>query len=133
MCLLFNGIKTSLQQQELFTQKPAQIDYDEIDQLGVNLEMARRRHQHSRGWLGFSCDPRCQELKREADVLAGAYATRRAQAEKQMAGAKSVVGVFSEYGVSETRELFWEKFNQGVCSLVFLFACCRSYLYLFMY
>lgn len=37
----------------------------------------------------------------------------RANEEQKVAEAKSALGIFSDYGVQETRNLFWERFAQG--------------------
>lgn len=52
-------------------------------------------------------------LKKQFEFDEIAYKNAKALEESQMSDAKSKLGVFSEIGVQETRDLFWMKFAQG--------------------
>ena len=41
------------------------------------------------------------------------YDAARRVEDQQVAKAKNIVGIFSEYGVDEAKDLFWGKFNSG--------------------
>mmetsp|Transcript_22891 Transcript_22891/g.33448 ORF Transcript_22891/g.33448 Transcript_22891/m.33448 type:complete len:202 (+) Transcript_22891:324-929(+) len=61
----------------------------------------------------FSCDSVCQEWKEIADSRRRRVDSLQADIDKQLSDAKSKLGLFSEVGVGEARELFWRRFGQG--------------------
>ena len=111
LCLFFNGINPTEIQQKKYVEAINKIDSIEITNAADNFYDADAIYRRSKGW--FSCDKRCQNNKiRMQDALL-IYNKVRKQEENLIADAKSSVGLFSSYGVSETRNLFWERFAQG--------------------
>lgn len=111
LCLLVSGFTVSDTQRQDYDREFAKIDHENIARVGSEKEYSYNRYYRSKGW--FSCDPACkenydiyQQWQREYDALT--------QEERNIvATAKSKLGLFSEYGVEETRDLFWRRFAQG--------------------
>lgn len=68
-------------------------------------------NRKSKGW--FTCNTDCQYKKTDYTAALAEYKFQRSEEEKIVADAKSSVGIFSSYGVSETRNLFWNRFAKG--------------------
>eukprot|EP01041_Mallomonas_annulata_P005363 gene5363-10719_t len=111
MCLFFSGFKVSSNQQVKFESKMRTIDYSGLDKLALELDYAEHDYRRSKGW--FSCDTFCQENKRSLDNIRQKYNTLKAKIDQGVSDAKSELGIFSESGVGETRDLFWLRFSQG--------------------
>ncbi len=71
-----------------------------------------REYYRSKGWF-FSCDGFCQSKKLAYEESKQTYTILHQNEEAIISEAKSTVGLFSTYGVYETRDLFWQRFNQG--------------------
>jgi hypothetical protein len=65
----------------------------------------------SKGW--FTCDKKCQFYKTDYEIALKEYKFQRGEEQRIIADAKSGVGIFSSYGVEETRGLFWTRFANG--------------------
>ncbi len=52
-------------------------------------------------------------MRRAYEVVQGRYDALVAQEKSHWSDAKASLGMFSQYGVAETRELFWKRFGQG--------------------
>lgn len=65
----------------------------------------------SKGW--FTCDKKCQTNKIDYEIALREYNFQRSEEERIIADAKSSVGIFSSFGVEETRGLFWTRFASG--------------------
>lgn len=65
----------------------------------------------SKGW--FTCDGMCERNKRIMEERKSAMDEVRVEGNNRVSDAKSVAGIFSEVGVGETRDSFWEYFNRG--------------------
>lgn len=70
------------------------------------------KYYNSKGWFG-SCDTTCKKNKDEFEKVLKEYNILKGDEYKQTAEAKNMLGIFSSYGVSETKELFWQKFTAG--------------------
>ena len=99
LCLFFNGWAVSDSQRNDYQKTLNSIDHDVIQQKHSQVEILSRRYYDSKGW--FSCDIKCQEFKKALDSAKIEYNKFRAEEEKTIAKAKSFMGLFSEYGVSE--------------------------------
>ena len=66
----------------------------------------------SKGWF-YGCNTDCQYKKTDYTVALAEYNFQRSEEEKIVSDAKSSVGIFSSYGVSEARNLFWNRFAKG--------------------
>jgi len=69
------------------------------------------RYDASRGW--FSCDRTCAAHKAKYEIAQGKWDALKATEAAITKQAKSEVGIFSEYGVQETRDVFWSTFAGG--------------------
>ena len=63
------------------------------------------------GW--FSCDAACQSAKRRLNTAVEKLKPLEDKRYAIIKAAKHEVGVWSKYGVDETREKFWETFQDG--------------------
>lgn len=111
MYLSLHAIQVSDSQRQMYYKELQSVDTASIQRVGQELYFADQQYQQSRGW--FSCDSFCQQHKQRAEQLLREYNALRAEEERAMSSAKSKLGLFSEYGVEETRDLFWERFGQG--------------------
>lgn len=75
--------------------------------------MSRHHYESSRGWFWTCNTPLCQANKARMNVDLAAYSVLRAEEHELMKDAKQSVGLFSEHGVQDTREMFWQKFQSG--------------------
>lgn len=111
ICFCCTGFKVSLDQQKKYNNRVAGIDYAALDKAAMELDYAQDDYRRSKGW--FSCDKVCQIYKKTLSEKQFQYNELERGIKKEMSNAKAGVGIFSEYGVSETRELFWRRFTQG--------------------
>jgi len=112
ICLIFNGFATSDLQRSQYIEALQKIDHNTIDNANYEFYNAEQNYFRSRGWF-FTCDTRCQELKY---IMTEAALTLKEELRKEqnaIGEAKSLVGLFSNFGILETRELFWTRFSQG--------------------
>jgi len=103
--------KTKVQyQQEL--QNARDIEETEVAVAYDRLQATYDRYYNSKGWF-WRCDSDCtanyEAYLHERDRVYEAEAQRDAALSK----ARSIVGIFSEYGVQDTRDLFWTSWEQG--------------------
>jgi hypothetical protein len=111
LCLLFNGFSVTKTHEEAYERALDKIDYDKLYSAADTYFDARRKYEQSRGW--FSCNQKCQTLKKLADFTHATYQEELRKEREATAEAKSYLGLFSKHGVGETRNLFWNKFAQG--------------------
>lgn len=111
-CLFFNGFQVSSQNKEMFEKTLNKIDYDSLYALEVQHYNAKKKYHQSMGWF-YSCNDVCQDYKRDYLNIEKVYKIEQRKETEIMADAKSNLGLFSTYGISETRDLFWKKFAQG--------------------
>jgi len=71
-----------------------------------------QKHYDSKGWF-WSCDAACQRNKRMADMALRELHDLQRQEALLISDVKAQVGIFSEFGVAETRERFWSIFSGG--------------------
>lgn len=113
ICLLVNGFSVTVEQEAAFNNSIKQIDFRALDDAQYEYFDAENAYSKSRGWF-FSCDDVCQIRKRSAEIAKEKFETLKADHAAQMSDAKAKLGVFSTYGVGETRDLFWSSFAK-VC------------------
>eukprot|EP00516_Mucochytrium_quahogii_P003425 CAMPEP_0203757070 /NCGR_PEP_ID=MMETSP0098-20131031/10221_1 /ASSEMBLY_ACC=CAM_ASM_000208 /TAXON_ID=96639 /ORGANISM=" , Strain NY0313808BC1" /LENGTH=215 /DNA_ID=CAMNT_0050649183 /DNA_START=101 /DNA_END=745 /DNA_ORIENTATION=- len=109
--LFAGGFAVSMEQEQKYERILSQIDLKRMHRAQVAAQNAEYNYRESKGW--FSCDNHCMANYEEYQL----NLARLAEVEKEFAEiqseAKSVVGVFSEYGVQEVRDLFWSQFAGG--------------------
>jgi hypothetical protein len=111
LCLFFTGYKVGESQRTNYNVEIQKIDYDKIDSIAYNMHESYRLYQRSKGW--FSCDENCKTQWKNYESNRILFEQLKVEQSNQLAVAKSQLGLFSEFGVEETRNLFWEKFAQG--------------------
>lgn len=111
ICLFFNGWTVSDAQRAEYYNIMDKIDHSRANNAAEDLYLATQRYRQSKGW--FSCDATCSLNKQSMESYQRIYNAIRAEDEALLANAKSKLGVFSEAGVAETRDLFWLRFSQG--------------------
>jgi len=87
------------------------VDTERLTAAELAAQRTHQRYYNSKGW--FSCDETCQKYKRTHEAAVAELEVARGEMDAQISAAKRTVGLFSTYGVSEARELFWRRFAQG--------------------
>lgn len=111
LCIFFTGFKVTPQQRNDYYQELQKQDHDRLVQLQYKVSESYDLYYQNKGW--FSCNNICQQYKNDYDASRVEFERVRNEEEQKVAIAKSKLGLFSEYGVEETRNLFWEKFAMG--------------------
>jgi len=111
LCLFVNGYSVTQSQREGFYSDLSTIDTQRLEVLSVNVQDSYTFYRQSKGW--FSCDSKCQFYYKEYQDAQTAYQVAKQEEDKKLYSAKSKLGIFSEYGIEETRAYFWEKFAKG--------------------
>lgn len=111
VCLFFNGMKVTDMQRNEYYKLLDTIDHASIDSATEDLHYANQAYRQSKGW--FSCDANCQLKKADMEGYQKIFNQLRADQDNKLAEAKSKLGLFSEHGVAETRDLFWLRLSQG--------------------
>lgn len=109
-----NGYSVDSETDREFSKKLYDADKIEQTQLRdayLDNDAAYRRYYQSKGW--FSCDVGCQHNYQK--YLDAQQRLREAKAihNAALSEARKVVGIWSEYGVSDTRRLFWSSWEWG--------------------
>jgi hypothetical protein len=111
ICFLFSGLSVSESQRDDYYREMEKLDYRRIEELRADAQIAYDRYYRHKGW--FSCDERCQMYRAEYQTTKSLFESSIREEDNKLAHAKSKLGVFSEYGVEETRNVFWQRFAQG--------------------
>eukprot|EP01031_Cornospumella_fuschlensis_P034355 gene34355-41585_t len=111
LCLFFNGFAVNEQSRAAFYQSLGQIDHAALDDAQFAASQAYKDYRRSSGW--WSCDKSCQFYKEQYEINQRRADELKRKQQLLLADAKGQLGIFSEYGVSETRDLFWRRFSQG--------------------
>ncbi|KAJ8598765.1 hypothetical protein CTAYLR_009871 [Chrysophaeum taylorii] len=112
LTLFATGFRVSQEVAATYETDMARADMsDEIRRAARRFTQLDEEYYYSRGW--FSCDKQCQRLKVAVeDARRHLEFVQREEAAK-MSDVKATVGIFSEFGVAETREQFWSSFAGG--------------------
>ena len=111
ICLLFSGFTPNTQKMIQYEQTLDTLDPVKLDIAEANLYRADMRYRQTKGW--FTCDQSCQINKNDAQKARVIYDQTLKEHEDVVRDAKSQLGLFSTFGVRETRDLFWKRFAQG--------------------
>lgn len=109
--VFFTGIAVSSDQAQNYDRELRRIDTQSLYHAEDHMQKAYARYYNVKGW--FSCNADCQMLKGKYAKAEHEFNQLKETADLQLSDAKSKLGIFSEYGVEETRDLFWTRFNQG--------------------
>jgi len=112
LVLLFgSGAQLTYDQQRTYENIIRTIDTDIEFEASSRYGNAYNAYYGSKGW--FSCDSLCTRMKKKADEAKRELDGIRAEGFSRMSDAKASAGIFSEVGVNEARDSFWEYFNKG--------------------
>jgi len=112
-----NGVAVNPSSQEEFfddIDRANGIFYNDVYTAAQREKAAYDIYYRSKGW--FSCDDRCNAnydaYLRAQDAL-GQQQNKHADS---LSNAKSKVGIFSQFGVQETRKIFWDAWASGLAT-----------------
>jgi len=71
-----------------------------------------QKYYQSKGWF-FSCDSYCQHNYEQYLIASQEFKHAKAEYEDAVKDAKQIVGIWSTYGVDETRNEFWKCWEWG--------------------
>lgn len=111
IALFGSGTKLTFDQQRQYNRIMNSIDLQAEYTAASKYHTANANYQHSRGW--FSCDAHCQHYKSIMERRKTEWDEIKAEGNARMSDAKSVAGLFSEVGVSEVKDSFWDYFQSG--------------------
>jgi len=112
--LLFvgSGTKLSTSQKRQYNSILHTIDLDAEFKASSYYAQTLGAYHASKGWF-MACDSTCQRNKKRMQQAKMALDQVRAQGYDKVRQAKSMAGIFSEVGVEEVKESFWEYFGAG--------------------
>lgn len=106
-----SGFKLSMDQRRNYDRILSTIDAEAEYHATNNYARAYQNYYASKGW--FTCDSLCQRHKQRMEISKSNLDQIRKEGNDKMSDAKSVAGIFSELGVGEAKDYFWEKFDSG--------------------
>jgi len=109
--LIGSGTKLTLQQRREYNSIMKTIDLRKEYDASDRYARAYNAYYASKGW--FTCDGLCQRNKQRMVIAEQALKDVRAEGNARMSDAKRVAGLFSEVGVEEVKDKFWEYFSSG--------------------
>jgi hypothetical protein len=112
LLLVGSGTKLTLHQRRQYNQILHTIDLEAEFQASSYYAQTVQAYHASRGWF-FACDSLCQRNKKRMEQAKVALDQVRAEGFSRIQQAKSIAGIFSEVGVEEVKESFWEYFGAG--------------------
>ena len=112
--LLFMGAGTqlTLQQRREYNRIMNTIDLRAEYAASERYARAYQNYQATKGWF-FSCDSLCQRNKQAMDQAKQELDAVREEGNAHVSDAKAVANLFSEVGVDEVKESFWNYFQSG--------------------
>jgi hypothetical protein len=113
--LFFQGLKISATQRAEYNQQLSKLDTDTLNSL-ENEMVSAYNHYYSLRWnyiIYESCSGECLHWKNLYHEKKLNFQSFEKQENDKIALAKSKLGIFSEYGVDETRTVFQNSFQFG--------------------
>lgn len=111
LLLAGSGYKLSTSQQRDYNRMMSTIDLNAEYEASNRYHSAYSAYYATKGW--FTCDYLCQRNKKRMDDSKRVLDSIRAEGYNRMSDAKSIAGLFSEVGVGEVKDSFWEYFASG--------------------
>ena len=111
IAILGGGTKLTYDQQRQYNKIMNTIDLQAEYSAASAYHSAYSNYYHSKGWI--SCGAHCQHYKKIMDRRKYDWDEIKAEGNARMSDAKSVAGLFSEVGVGEVTDSFWEYFAHG--------------------
>lgn len=109
--LIGSGTKLSTDQVRRYNKIMNTVDVQAEYQASDRYAQTMHAYRATKGW--FSCDHVCQGNKRRMQRAEAELNAVRKEGYARMSDAKSVAGLFSEIGVEEVKESFWQYFAAG--------------------
>lgn len=106
-----SGTQLTRQQMREYNEIMSKIDLQAEYDATNDYWNARNAYHATKGW--FTCDGLCQRNKRRMEQAERALNDIRKEGQARMSDAKSVAGLFSEVGVGEVKDSFWQYFYAG--------------------
>jgi hypothetical protein len=111
LLLLGSGTKLSIDQRRHYNHIMNTIDINAEYDASNYYHQTVNAYRGSKGW--FTCDHLCKRNKIRMDNAKAALDAIRNEGYARMSDAKKVAGLFSEVGVEEVKDSFWEYFHAG--------------------
>lgn len=111
LLLVGSGSKLTYDQATQYNRIMESIDLNVEYEASTRYAQATQAYRATKGW--FTCDSLCKRNKNRMDHAERVLAEIRKEGYARMSDAKSVVGVFSEVGVDEVKDSFWQYFGAG--------------------
>ena len=106
-----SGFKLTVDQARQYNHIMSTINLEAEYQASHDYYQAQQAYYASKGW--FSCDSLCQRNKERMNRAKNVLEEIRREGNARMSDAKSVAGLFSQVGVGEVKDSFWQYFYQG--------------------
>ena len=111
LLLVGSGTKLTVDQARRYNHIMSTIDLNAEFAASNQYAVAMQNYRATKGWL--SCDSLCQRNKANMERARVQLEDIRAEGQARMSDAKRVAGLFSEVGVGEVKDSFWEYFAAG--------------------
>jgi len=111
LLLAGSGYKLSSTQHRDYNRIMNTIDLNAEYEASNKYYSAMQAYRGTKGW--FTCDYLCQRNKARMDESKRILDSIRSEGYNRMSDAKSIAGLFSEVGVGEVKDSFWEYFASG--------------------
>jgi len=111
LLLIGSGTKLSIDQRREYNSIMNTIDIEAEFEASEYYARTSNAYRQTKGW--FSCDSLCQRNKSRMDDAAATLEDIRREGYARMSDAKSVAGIFSEIGVEEVKDSFWQYYYAG--------------------
>lgn len=108
-----NGLEVTPDQLQQYSAAMDKIPSKQLYESGERYSNSLRLYENSRGWFWTCNSDFCKANKIQLDADLKEFSIYKEQERDAMRDAKQSVGLFSEFGVADTREMFWKKFNSG--------------------
>lgn len=107
-----SGTKLTLEQAQQYNSIMNTINLEAEYNASHDYYLAQQAYHASKGWW-FSCDSLCQRNKDRMNDRYAILQEIRQEGNARMSDAKAVAGLFSQVGVGEVKDSFWQYFHQG--------------------
>lgn len=111
LLLIGSGTKLSYEQTRQYNNIMNTIDLEAEFAASNRYAIAVQNYKATKGW--FSCDYTCKRNKKRMEDVERVLEGIRNEGYARMSDAKSVAGIFSEVGVGEVKDSFWQYFQAG--------------------
>lgn len=105
------GTQLTFEQRREYNRIMSTIDLEAEYDASSKYAYANQAYRATKGW--FTCDSLCTRNKNRMDNAKLVLDEIRAEGNNRMSDAKATAGLFSEIGVGEVKDSFWEYFASG--------------------